>query len=65
MNVGDRLKVYIKASKGMGMSFKPTVLRAESNREFRWIGRLLMPGLIGVVVHYVAWPARIRWMIRN
>ena len=46
LNVGDRLKVYIKASKGMGMSFKPTVLRAEPNRELRWIGRLLMPGLM-------------------
>ena len=46
LNVGERLKVYIKASKGMGMSFKPTVLRAEPNRELRWIGRLLMPGLM-------------------
>ena len=46
LNVGGRLKVYIKASKGMGMSFKPTVLRAEPNRELRWIGRLLMPGLM-------------------
>ncbi len=46
LNVGDRLKVYIKASKGMGMSFRPTVLRAEPNRELRWIGRLMMPGLM-------------------
>ena len=27
------------------MTFKPTVLRAEPNRELRWIGHLLMPGL--------------------
>ena len=46
LRAGDRLKVYIKASKGMGMSFKPTILRAEPNRELRWIGRLLMPGLM-------------------
>ena len=46
LNVGGRLKVYIKASKGMGMSFKPTVISAEPNRELRWIGRLLMPGLM-------------------
>jgi len=46
LNVGDHLKVYIKASKGMGMSFRPTVLRAEPNRELRWVGRLLMPGLM-------------------
>ncbi len=46
LSVGERLKVYLKASKGMGMSFKPTVLRAEANHELRWIGRLLMPGLM-------------------
>ena len=46
LNVGDRLKVYIKASRGMGMSFKPTVLKVEPNRELRWIGRFLMPGMM-------------------
>ena len=46
LNVGGRLKVYLKASKGMGMSFKPTVLSVEPNRDLRWIGRLLMPGLM-------------------
>ncbi len=46
LTVGGRLKVYLKASKGMGMTFKPTVLRAETNRELRWIGRLLMPGIM-------------------
>ena len=46
LSVGERLKVYIKASKGMAMTFKPTVLAAEPNREFRWIGRFLMPGLM-------------------
>ena len=45
LQVGGRLKVYIKASKGMGMSFRPTVLKAEPNRELRWIGRFLIPGL--------------------
>lgn len=46
LNVGDRLKVYIKASRGMGMSFNPTVLKVEPNRELRWIGRFLMPGMM-------------------
>lgn len=46
LNVGSRLKVYIKASKGMGMSFKPSVLAVEPNRELRWIGRFLMPGIM-------------------
>ena len=45
LEVGQRLKVYIKGSKGMGMTFKPTVLNIEPGRELRWIGRLLMPGL--------------------
>jgi hypothetical protein len=27
------------------MTFKPKVLNAEPNRELRWLGRLLVPGL--------------------
>jgi Uncharacterized conserved protein len=27
------------------MTFRPTVLKAEPNRELRWIGHLLIPGL--------------------
>ena len=27
------------------MTFKPTVLRVEPERELRWLGRLLLPGL--------------------
>ena len=46
LNVGAYLKVYIKASKGMGMTFKPKVLKAEANRELRWVGHFLMPGLM-------------------
>ncbi len=46
LSAGERLNVYIKASKGMGMTFKPTVLKAEQNRELSWIGRLLVPGLM-------------------
>ena len=42
---GKRLNIYIKPSKGMGMKFKPTVLKAEPNRELRWIGRLGSPGV--------------------
>jgi hypothetical protein len=43
--VGDRIKVYLKPPKGMGMTFKPTVLQADEGREFRWLGHLLIPGL--------------------
>ncbi len=45
LDVGETLKVYIKASKGMGMPFKPKVLKAVAGQEFRWLGRFLVPGL--------------------
>ena len=43
--VGERLRVFIQPPGGKGMVFKPTVLRSDVNRELRWRGRLLMPGL--------------------
>ena len=46
LTAGGRLKVYLKASKGMGMTFKPTVLKAEPNQELRWVGRILVPGIM-------------------
>jgi len=27
------------------MTFRPTILKAEPERELRWLGRLLLPGL--------------------
>jgi len=27
------------------MTFRPTILKAEPNRELRWLGHLLVPGL--------------------
>ncbi len=42
---GARLEVRIEPPGGQGMTFKPTVLNAEPNRELRWLGRLLVPGL--------------------
>ena len=43
--VGARLEVHIQPSGASSMTFKPVVLKVEPNRELRWIGRLLMPGL--------------------
>ena len=43
--LGQRLEVNIQPSGANGMTFRPTVLRAEPNRELRWIGHLLIPGL--------------------
>ena len=42
---GNRLLVRIQPPGGMEMTFKPTVLKAEPNRELRWLGHLLFPGL--------------------
>ena len=43
--VGARLKIFLKPPKGMGMTIKPTVLKADESREFRWLGHLIAPGL--------------------
>jgi hypothetical protein len=45
VRVGARLHVDIQPSGGKGMSFRPTVLVADPNRELRWLGRLWLPGL--------------------
>jgi hypothetical protein len=41
----ERLEVRIEPPGGQAMTFKPTVLNAEHNRELRWLGHLLVPGL--------------------
>jgi len=42
---GEQLEVTIQASGARGMTFHPTVLKTELNRELRWLGRLRVPGL--------------------
>ncbi len=42
---GAKLQVYIQPSGASGMTFRPTVLKAEPKRELRWLGQLLIPGL--------------------
>ena len=42
---GDRLSVYIAPPGKSGMRFKPTVLTARPERELRWLGHLLIPGV--------------------
>ena len=42
---GAKLKVHIQPSGASGMTFRPTVLKAEPKRELRWLGHLLIPGL--------------------
>lgn len=42
---GSQLVVKMTPPKGMAMTFRPTVLKVEEERELRWLGRLLMPGI--------------------
>jgi len=45
LTVGESLKVFIQPPGAKGMQFRPVVLAAEPNRELRWKGKLLLPGL--------------------
>lgn len=44
--VGETLRAFIRPVGSKGMVFRPTVLAAEPGREFRWLGRLFLPGLV-------------------
>src|SRR6266849_7461118 len=43
--VGSRLRIRIKPPGRAAMTFTPKVLTAARNRELRWLGRLVVPGL--------------------
>jgi hypothetical protein len=45
IQVGERLEVQIQPPGARGMTFRPRVLKAEPQRELRWLGHLLIPGL--------------------
>lgn len=42
---GARLEITVQACESDPMNFKPKVLKVEDDRELRWLGRLLMPGI--------------------
>jgi hypothetical protein len=42
---GERLQARLAPPGGRAMTFKPKVLAAEPNRQLRWLGHLLVPGL--------------------
>jgi hypothetical protein len=42
---GSRLAVHIAPPGKSGMRFKPTILAVNPERELRWLGRLLVPGV--------------------
>lgn len=43
---GARLSLAVQPPGGRIMRFRPRVLRVEANRELRWLGQLLFPGLL-------------------
>jgi hypothetical protein len=43
---GARLEVRIEPPGARATTFKPTVRAVETNRELRWLGRLLLPGVV-------------------
>ena len=46
LHPGATLDVRIEPPQARPMSFKPTVLAAQRERELRWIGRFIVPGLL-------------------
>jgi hypothetical protein len=45
LEVGARLEVTIQPPDRKPMTFRPVVQRVEPERELRWLGRVLVPGL--------------------
>ena len=45
VNVGSKITVRLEPPEAKGMTFKPKVLAFNPQREFRWRGHLLFPGL--------------------
>lgn len=43
--VGAKFEVEIQPPEGSGMTFKPTFIKVDPNRELRWLGHLFFTGL--------------------
>lgn len=43
--VGNTITTHIEPPEGQAMTFQPKILVFEANKEFRWRGKLLIPGL--------------------
>jgi hypothetical protein len=43
--VGNRIEIFIKPHNSNGMKFKPEILVNDKEKEIKWIGRFLIPGL--------------------
>lgn len=45
IKVGSKIIARLEPPNAKGMTFKPKVLAFDSQKEFRWLGHLLFPGL--------------------
>jgi hypothetical protein len=43
--LGEKIEVQLQPPGGPGATIKPTLLKVEPNRELRWLGHLVIPGL--------------------
>lgn len=43
---GGRLEILIQPPNGSEMTFRPVILELRPERELRWIGQLLLPGIL-------------------
>ncbi len=43
--VNNKIVVRIEPPGANGMTFKPVVLKLDKNKEFRWLGHMIIPGL--------------------
>jgi hypothetical protein len=63
--VGERLKVRLEPPGGRGITLRPTVLKAEPERELRWLGHLWVSGLFdgehSLTIHRLG-EARVRFV---
>ena len=48
LSPGSRLEIHLK-----GMSFNPTVLKAEPGNELRWLGRFILPDVFDGEHHFI------------
>jgi hypothetical protein len=56
IQAGERLEARLQPLGGSPMTFRPTVLKAETGRELRWLGQLGLPGLFDGEHHFMIEP---------
>ena len=45
LKVGEKFKVFLQLPDSKGMTFRPKCLKADRDKELRWIGHMIFPGL--------------------